>query len=594
MLGFVHKGTFYGPNPYSREPVVIVDLAVPETLASRGEAIESRITALHGWTRTEPLPDVAVDEAERIARLVVHWAFAALNHTRGYLHAFGWHKLDERTVRLWLGFHQPGMSLTALKYAVDLVTEVAEDRVDPAAWEQQLEKFGEACRYWHPDYQTRMLMEIARAVGIPCMPAWGKRTHWQFGWGARSRVMRESASDEEGHLGAQVINAKDQSKEFLVSLGLPTPDYALIREEADIARAVEKIGFPCVTKPLRLGGGRGITTGLSDIEEVRAGFAYARAFSPGPVMLEGFAQGEDTRIMVIDGCFTGAFRRHPPAVTGDGESTIRQLIERANAQRSKLRICDDGYLDPIRFDNAAEQFLAGKGMSAETVLPAGESAIVRGNSNLSTGGHATDVTGELHPDIARASEAAARTLKVRVVGFDYMSSDIGRNWEDGDGAFIEMNLTPGIDIMTVAGRPKLETVMSILGSEPGRIPLDVIVIDDGQMGEAQALVSRLTEGPACGWASHDEARLGGMPLRVAMRHPWAGVMTLLGHRVLESAWLVVTSSELRRLGFPVDRADRIHLCANDLPEPWLDVFREASANPLWQGQLRELPRFLGE
>ena len=90
MLGFVHKGTFYGPNPYSREPVVIVDLAVPETLASRGEAIESRITALHGWTRTEPLPDVAVDEAERIARLVVHWAFAALNHTRGYLHAFGW------------------------------------------------------------------------------------------------------------------------------------------------------------------------------------------------------------------------------------------------------------------------------------------------------------------------------------------------------------------------------------------------------------------------------------------------------------------------------------------------------------------------
>ena len=85
-----------------------------------------------------------------------------------------------------------------------------------------------------------------------------------------------------------------------------------------------------------------------------------------------------------------------------------------------------------------------------------------------------------------------------------------------------------------------------------------------------------------------------MPLRVAMRHPWAGVMTLLGHRVLESAWLVVTSSELRRLGFPVDRADRIHLCANDLPEPWLDVFREASANPLWQGQLRELPRFLGE
>lgn len=594
MIGFAHKATFFGPNPYSQEPVVVVDVTVPDEIAARSEAIEARIAAMHGWWLGDQSLDRPVGGAARIARLLLHWAFAALNRERGFLQALGWNVLDEGRFRLWTGFHQPRLSVLALNHAADLIAEAAEDRADAEEWEAKLGRFWETCRFGHPDYQARRLMEAARAADIPFMPAWGKRAHWQFGWGAKSRVMVETASQEEGYLAGRIVAAKDESKELLISLGLPTPDYVLLRNEEDIPAAVERIGFPCVTKPLRLFGGKGIATGLTSLDEVRSGFAYARSFSQGPVMIEGFVEGADHRIMVIDGSFAGAFRRHPPAVIGDGSSTIRQLVEHENAKRAKLRICDDGYLDPIRFDDAADQFLAGMKMSPDTVLKEGELAVVRGNANLSTGGFATDVTATMHPDIGLAAEVAARTLNLRVAGFDYLSTDISRNWEEGDGAFIEMNLTPGIDIMTEAGRPNFETAMAILGDKPGRIALDAIVVPDELLPDVEAYIARLAGADTCGWASHDKARLGRLSLQVRMRHPWAGVMTLLGHRVLESAWLIVAGSKLQRIGFPVDRADRIWVCGGDVPDPWMEALRASSRNPVWHGQWEEFLRLGNE
>ena len=60
--------------------------------------------------------------------------------------------------------------------------------------------------------------------------------------------------------------------------------------------------------------------------------AYAKASAAHPaVIVEEFIPGLDYRVLVIDGRVVAAAELRPALVTGDGVSTIRQLIDQANA-----------------------------------------------------------------------------------------------------------------------------------------------------------------------------------------------------------------------------------------------------------------------
>ena len=61
----------------------------------------------------------------------------------------------------------------------------------------------------------------------------------------------------------------------------------------------------------------------------------------------------------------------------------------------------------IWVDEAAELVLAQQGLTVESVPDAGQVVRLRTNSNLSTGGSATDVTDVVHPANAQVAQLAA-------------------------------------------------------------------------------------------------------------------------------------------------------------------------------------------
>jgi len=65
-------------------------------------------------------------------------------------------------------------------------------------------------------------------------------------------------------------------------------------------RAAERLGYPVVTKPYDGNHGRGISIGLATPDEVRAGFVAASEHS-GSVIVETYLQGDDHRLLVING-----------------------------------------------------------------------------------------------------------------------------------------------------------------------------------------------------------------------------------------------------------------------------------------------------
>ena len=561
------------------DPVVVADMKIDEATWSKHETIRQSMERTFGqWIGSE-LWDCEGDGADAVAGLVARGALAALTFVRGYLLASGYRRIATGHYRVWVGFHNSELSFEAIGLIASMVLAAADDALDNGDFDGRLRSFWGHCSSRHPDYQARILMEGARAADIPVQPGWARHTYWQFGWGCRSSVTFESSVSGDEAASQFVLSDKHGSKELMTSLGLPTPVYALVESEADISAAIESVGLPCVTKPLNRGGGKGVTAGLNSVEDVRSGYQYARQVSAGRIMVEGFVEGGDYRLTVIDGVLRGAIRRERPLVVGDGHSTIRELVGKINASRPAASLVASGYLRPIRLDGAAAQHLASQGFSLETVLADGQEATVRSNANVSTGGTCCDVMAIIHPEIRSVVESFALTLGVRAVGFDYLTRDISAFWDESGGAFIELNRTPGIDALILAGLSPAEAGLLLLGSQPGRIPLDLVIVPPDVIARAREHFGSLPMDASAGWASSDIAFLGRARLRVRQDHPWAGVRTLLGHRGLTRAYVVASSHDVCSYGLPVDRADKVWVCDGCLDDEWLEVARRRSREP---------------
>lgn len=584
-ITFTHRATFHGPNPFSRDPVVVVEIAVPPALADEATRIVADLAALSApWFNGLDAASGKQPGDWQLAMALVQWSRAALTFVRGYLNAAGVQVPVAGSGKLtaWLGFHDPGLSLAALQLGRRLLQALSQGRVSPQSFEAAMLPLWNACRKAHPDFQARILMEAARAMDVPHSPAWNQPRFWQFGQGARSRVLFESSSAEDGAMGSRISASKAVSKAALVALGLPVPAHVLVRDEAELEAAVQQVGFPCATKPLDRGGGKGVSAGHQTLVSVRVGFHEARAASPNLVMVEAFVPGDDYRLMVVDGVLCAAIRFEPAQVTGDGRRTIRQLVDAQNDLRDGRSLVASGYLRPIALDAPALRFLAQQGVSLDTILAAGRSIRLRGNSNGSSGGHATDVSSAVHPHVRTMAETLAYTLNLRTMGADYRCTDLSAAPETVGGAFLEFNTTPGLAILIVAGWSAVDAGRLALGESVGRIPLDLLLVPDVELAAMTGVLSQRAWPSSKGWASATHAMLASLPLQVPVAHPWAGVRTLLAHKTLERALLLCGMAELKRHGLPNERFGTVYLGGVVASADWQQVLTGAAGRiSLW-------------
>lgn len=572
MISLRPLAVYGGPSPFAVDPVLLVEMS----LAGADEqnllrAVGTLQASSADWYQAKPL-DLNQPPAQQLACFLADWSLQALNFVRGYLHAQG-SAPEPRAghVLIWLGFHDAQLSLRALRLAAKWLAALAEAPT-AADLKAELGQLWVGCRQRHPDYQAQIVMHAARLRGVPYAPAWGMARHWRYGQGAKSRVLFESSSCADGHFGARISGSKAMTKTVLQSLGLRTPAFRLVANEGELDAAVAALGFPCVTKPIDSGGGKGVSAGLRDIGAVRQGFASARAYSAGPILVETHVSGEDHRLLVVEGRLVATIRREPPFVTGDGQQTIGELVAAKNRGRDARSLVRSGFMRPILLDASAQVHLAGLGLSPASVLDAGQTVRVRSNANLSTGGDCIDVTERVHPDIRLQVESLAKTLNMPMLGADYLTTDIGSSPLRVGGQFIEINTTPGLDALVAAGWSLESAGALALGELPGRIPINLLVVRDDALAQALATARAAPWAQGSGWASIDRASLAGVDLLVEAKKPWAGMQALLGHRSLTQAVALASESQIRRHGLPLEAFQVAHVFC-DLAPPWLGVLR---------------------
>jgi len=387
---------YHGANPYAEFAVVVGKLMadeLPEMAQMKRAAADLWVySGMHPTEGVEPPKGFEGDALLWLSHAAASWAIGALNEVRGFVqHAAAVRQGD--SVHLSLGFHHAQLSRDALQLALRSLVQILRGEFVRAKLNAELQQLWLACKRHHPDYQARILMVGARDMDVPYLPFLPGSKYWQFGWGAKARVFMESSSNQDGTLGQQWQKSKVTAKAVMRTLGLPTPTHVMALREEQVQEAVERVGYPCVLKPLDSGGGKGVTANVRTLSGAIEAFRVAHEQKQGPVLVEAHVQGEDHRLMVIDGQFVAAIRREPSFVVGDGKKSVATLIAELNANRS-TNMVSSRYLRIIAKDDVLERHLATQSLTLLDVLANGQRVTLRSNANLTTGGLCTDVTAD--------------------------------------------------------------------------------------------------------------------------------------------------------------------------------------------------------
>ena len=383
----------------------------------------------------------------------------------------------------------PDSSLPAalLEAAVDLVTGVIGSSVSALP----LAELSALAEREATGPSTSAIIAAAHRRGIP-VERFADLSLLRLGWGNRRRLAWAAMTDRTSGVGIDIAGDKEVTRQLLAAGGVPVVPGGAARTADDAVRLFAALGAPVVVKPRHGRQGDHVALHLDTPELVAEAFAAAG----GDVVVERQLAGRDYRVLVVEGEVVAAAERIAAHVVGDGEHTVAQLIELANADPRR----GDGHsrvLTRLSVDDVVAAVLARQGCDLETVPAAGAEVWLRDNANLSTGGTSRDVTDRLHPDVSRLCLRVAALVCLDIAGIDLRLTDIAEplppSGEPADvtGGVIEVNAAPGLrmHLAPVQGRARevgdaIVRAMFPAGSD-GRIPTVSVTGTNGKTSVAR-------------------------------------------------------------------------------------------------------------
>ena len=306
----------------------------------------------------------------------------------------------------------------------------------------------------------------------------------QLGYGKNQKRIQATIASTTSSIAVEIACDKEDTKNLLEAAEIPVPRGAVVYDEDDLKAAINKFGYPLVTKPLNGNHGKGATTNLTNWDEAVIGFTAAQKYGRA-VICEKFITGRDYRVLVINYKFVAAALRTPAAVIGDGVHTVQQLIDTVNSD-PRRGYGHEKVLTAIKVDDSTLNILKDKNLTLESVIEKGRELWLKTTANLSTGGTANDVTHLVHPSNIFMAERIARIIGLDICGIDIMAENLTEPVSENGGAVLEVNAAPGfrmhLDPTEGIGRNVAEPVIDML-YPPGasaRIPIIAVSGTNGK------------------------------------------------------------------------------------------------------------------
>ena len=389
--------------------------------------------------------------------------------------------VDAGVYQVVVEYTEEAVGRLALELAYALYEAARTDA--PFDLQQALARLGELDEDVRLGPSTGSIVQAAIARGIP----YRRLTDGslvQFGWGSRQRRIQAAEVDRTSAVAEQIAQDKELTKRLLAAAGVPVPDGRPVDSVEDAWSVMCEIGGPVVVKPRDGNQGKGVAVNIVTREHMAIAYRSAEEYG-SQVMIERFVPGHDFRLLVVGDQMVAAARRDPPHVIGDGLRTIRELADEVNTDPRR----GDGHATPltkIRIDDIALARLAVQGFTPDAVPDKGARVVLRNNANLSTGGTATDVTDDVHPEVAARAVEAAKMVGLDVAGVDVVCETVVKPLEQQGGGIVEVNAAPGLRMHLSPsygkGRPVGEAIVAMMFGEgnDARIPVVAVTGTNGK------------------------------------------------------------------------------------------------------------------
>jgi cyanophycin synthetase len=510
-MRILDRSVYVGPSLYAHFPVIRLELDLGELEdwptgrlgAGYVDALAAALPGLaeHGCSYGEPggfFRRMREDEGTWLGHVLEHVAIE-LQNVAGESVTFGKTRSAGRpgVYTVVYEYAQRDEGIAAGELGLRLLCSLLPESIRPAdsvpegwAWPEARDEFIRFAQRRALGPSTASLVRAAEERGIPWLRL-NDQSLVQLGHGRYQQRIQATVTGRTSHIAVELASDKEETNKILATLGLPVPRQELVQSEGQAVRAARRIGFPVVTKPYNGNHGRGISIRLASDEEVAQGFAVARAHSRS-VIVETFLEGDDHRLLVVNGQLVAATRRTPGHVVGDGVHTIAELVEIVNRD-PRRGVGHEKVLTRIELDAQAAKMLERAGLTAGSVPPAGQPVYLRSTANLSTGGTATDVTDVIHPDNREMAERAVRAIGLDVGGVDFLSTDITHSYRDIGGGICEVNAAPGFRMHVApsegASRDVAGPVIDMLfpAGTPARVPIAAVTGTNGKTTTARML-----------------------------------------------------------------------------------------------------------
>jgi D-alanine-D-alanine ligase-like ATP-grasp enzyme len=230
---------------------------------------------------------------------------------------------------------------------------------------------------------------------------------------------------------------KHLTKALLSQSDIPVPAGEAFTDHSRALQYFLSRKRPQVVKPQNGSGGYGVTAGIRDEKAFSTAWQHARTYR-GRTIVEDFFEGDEVRVIVLDGRVVASICRVPAYVVGDGVSSIAQLVSDKNKRRRNnpfLRIYPIKKIDQLELD----------GRSLDEVPAASEYVRLSTVSNVGQGGESVSVIGHLHPSIIGMAEKAYHAIPgATFLGLDVLIKDFSAQATHENVRVIEVNANPTI------------------------------------------------------------------------------------------------------------------------------------------------------
>ncbi|MBN2101125.1 ATP-grasp domain-containing protein [Candidatus Dojkabacteria bacterium] len=278
--------------------------------------------------------------------------------------------------------------------------------------------------------------------------------HYIIGIGKEAAQCVSASTTGDSSFSIKTQRDKIRSNQFIEGMDLPIAPWTQVESREEIPEACETVGFPLVIKPVGLTAGHGVYVGLDTVKEMEeawdkiqeyyANMEFPKSGWQKKILIQRKVEGQDYRVLVVNGKVEIATHRIPARVTGDGKHTIQELIEIENKDPRRNISLPTHVMKYIVIDDDLIDIVRKNGHELDDVPEKDEIVYVRKVASMSQGGITADVTDKMNPQSKLICESIAKSIHANVLGVDLLVKDISKPLTLDNGSILEMNTMPEI------------------------------------------------------------------------------------------------------------------------------------------------------